>query len=167
MTISSHSVQFKKALTFSNSFNVMRMLCLPSHTFHTSTVGAKNKELEPGARQSVNAASTLWSLHQQRWVRQQQHLAKQIKHMVVLINNHIFISSHYVQFKNALAFSNSFNVMHMLCLPSHTFHTSFVAHAWLTSSKAHATPTNPHVLVQRSWRCLQGIHWEYVHLVQY
>ena len=34
MTISSHSVQFKKALTFSNSFNVMRMLCLPFHFSH-------------------------------------------------------------------------------------------------------------------------------------
>ena len=46
--------------------------------------------------------------------------------------------------------------MRTLCLPSHTFHTSFVAHAWQTSPKAHATPTNPHVLVQTSWRCAKA-----------
>ena len=62
-------------------------------------------------------------------------------------------------------FSNSFNIMHTLCPPSHTFHTLFVAHAWPTSPKACATPTNPHVLVQRSWRCAWDIHCEYIHLV--
>ena len=46
--------------------------------------------------------------------------------------------------------------MRTLCLPSHTFHTSFVAHAWQTSPKAHATSTNPHVLVQTSWRCAKA-----------
>ena len=38
-TISSRSVGFKKAFAFSNSFKVMRSLCLPpssSHNFHTS-----------------------------------------------------------------------------------------------------------------------------------
>ena len=43
---------------------------------------------------------------------------------------------------NALAFSNSFNVKYTLHLPSHNFYTSFVAHAWPTSPKARATPTN-------------------------
>ena len=28
-------VRFEKALTFLNSFNIMRTLCLPSHTSHT------------------------------------------------------------------------------------------------------------------------------------
>ena len=36
MTVSSCSVRFENVLTFSNSFNVMRTFCLPSHTFHTS-----------------------------------------------------------------------------------------------------------------------------------
>ena len=73
------------------------------------------------------------------------------------------ISLHSVQLKNVLTFSNSFNVIGTLCLPSHS---SFVAHVWPTVPKARATPTNsnPHMLVQRSWRCARGIHCEYVHL---
>ena len=72
------------------------------------------------------------------------------------------ISLRSVQLKNMLTFSNSF-IIGTLCLPSHS---SFVAHAWLTVPKARATHTNsnPHMLVQRSWRCARGIHCENVHL---
>ena len=48
---------------------------------------------------------------------------------------------HVVQFENALTFSNSFNVMRTLSLPSHTFHTSLHIHD-RPASKAGATPTN-------------------------
>ena len=48
--------------------------------------------------------------------------------------------------------------MRTFCLPSHTFHTSLHMHAWPTVPKARATPTNPHVLVQRSWKCVRGAY---------
>ena len=50
-------------------------------------------------------------------------------------------------------------------LSSFSHFSHFVAYARPTVPKARAMPTNPHVLVQRSWRCAQGIHCEYVPLV--
>ena len=50
--------------------------------------------------------------------KEQQCLVKQIKRVVILRNNHISCSA---WFKNALTFSNSFCIIHMLCLPSQTF----------------------------------------------
>ena len=112
-------------------------------------------------RHSVNAASTPWSPRQEWWVREQQCLAKQKKHVVVLRNHYIFAfcavrkRTHILElFQHNFSHSNAF----LLSL------FTLVAHAWPTVPKAHATPTNPHMLVQRSSRCAQGIHYEYVHL---
>ena len=92
--------------------------------------------------------------------REQQCLAKQ-KKARGCVDKRLYLCILWGS-KNMLAFSNSFNVIHTVCLPSHTFHTSFIAHAWPTSPKAWATPTNPQVLVQMSWRCAWGIHCEYI-----
>ena len=55
----------------------------------------------------------------------------------------------------------------LYALPSFSHFSHFIANACLTIPKACATPTNsnPHMLVQRLLRCVQGIHCEYVHLV--
>ena len=67
--------------------------------------------------------------------REQQRLAKQIKHMVILRNDHISCS---VWFENALTFSNSFNIIHMLCLPSQTCRTSCTCMIDCPKSTCHA-----------------------------
>ena len=114
-------------------------------------------------RQSVNAATMPWSQCREWWVRERekQHLAKQIKRVVVLRTT-IFL--HSVRFENTLTFSNSFNVIRTLCLPSHTFHTSLHMHD--RPSQKHVprlllVTVSPHMLVQRSWKCEQGIHCEH------
>ena len=90
--------------------------------------------------------------------RKQQRLAKQIKHMV-LRNDHIFTfcavrkHAHILELFQRNAYA----------LPSFSHFTHFVALARPTVPKACATPTNPHVLVQR--RYTRGIHCNYVHLV--
>ena len=85
--------------------------------------------------------------------REQQHLAKQIKCVVILINDHIFA---FCAVQKRAHILELFQRNVYACLPSHTFHTSFVAHAWPTTPKAHVMPTNPHVLIQ-------FIHSEYVY----
>ena len=54
--------------------------------------------------------------------REQLRLAKQKKRMVVLINDHIFA------FCAVRKCARILELMRTLCLTSHTFHTSFVAH---------------------------------------
>ena len=65
------------------------------------------------------------------------------------------ISSRSVGFKNAVAFSNSFNVMRTLCFPSHT---SLHMHDRPAQKHVPRLLTNPHVLVQRSLRCAREAH---------
>ena len=78
-------------------------------------------------RLSVNAATTPWSPCRKWWVWETT------------------ISSRFVHFENALTFSNYFNVMRKLCLPSHTFHTSLHMHDRL--SQKHV----PRLLIHTCW----------------
>ena len=97
--------------------------------------------------------------------REQQHLEKQIKHMVILRKDHILMF--FAVWKRThipeLFQRNTY------ALPSFSHFSHFIAQAWPTIPKAHATPTNsnPHVLVQKSWRCMRGVHCKYIHLVLY
>ena len=50
-----------------------------------------------------------------------------------------------VRFEDALTFSNSFNVVRTLCLPSHTFHTSLHVHDRLFQKHV------PHLLIHTCW----------------
>ena len=88
---------------------------------------------------------------------EQQSLVKQINHVVVLRNDYIL--SFCVVQKCAHILEPFQRNTYTLLSFSH-----FVAHF---IPKAHATPTNsnPHMLVQRSWRCTRGIHCKYIHLV--
>ena len=93
-----------------------------------------------------------------KYEREQQRLAKQIKRMVILIKRQYL----RIQKRTRILELRQCNAY---ALPSHTFPASFVAQARPTSPKARATPTNPHVLVQRPWKCARGIHCKHVHLV--
>ena len=74
------------------------------------------------------------------------------------------ISSHSVQLKNMLTLSNSFSIIRTLCLPSRAFHSSLYMNDWPSQSTCHAyTNSNPHMLVQQSWRYARGIHCKYIH----
>ena len=86
--------------------------------------------------------------------REQQRLAKQIKRVVVSINDHIFM---FCAVRKCARILELFQ-RNAYALPSFSHFSHFVAHAWPTSPKACATSTNPHVLVQRSWRCTRGIY---------
>ena len=95
--------------------------------------------------ESQNAATTLWSLRQDRWLRKRGVGASEAKkHVAVLRNDHI------------LAFSDVLKTSHVL-LSSHCSY--FVAHGPIVP-KARATPTNSnaHVSIQRLLRC---VHKEY------
>ena len=83
--------------------------------------------------------------------REQQRLAKQIKCMVVLRNGCIFAFC-AVQKRTHILKLFQRNAC-TLCLPSHTFHTSVHMHDRPSQKHVPCLLTNPHVLVQRSWRC--------------
>ena len=92
----------------------------------------------------INAATTLWSPHWERWVQERGAAASKAK-KAVLRNGHI------------LAFGEVKNRTHILKLFQRMlWHPSHFTNSWPTVPKAHGTPThssNAHMLFQRSLRC--------------
>ena len=114
--------------------------------------------------------------------REQQRLAKQIKRVVILINGHILAfcavqkCAHVLKLfqRNTYTLPSFSNLLHFVthalasfpgsCVPNP--HTSLGTRLCTCMTEKHMPRllTYLHVLVQRSWRCAQGILCEYVHL---
>jgi len=127
-------------------------------------MGARKKELgawrENGGENSVNAASMPWSLRGERWERAAAPSVA-IKCVVILRDDHIFVFCVVRKRAHILELFQR----NVYALPSFSHFSHFIAHVWPPVPKACVMPTNPHMLVQRSWRCAWGIHCEYIHLV--
>ena len=86
---------------------------------------------------SINAATMPWSPHQEQWVQERAAASSEAnKREVVLRNNHILCGSK--------------TCSHSQCMTDRP------------KSTCYPTNSNPHVLVQRSWRCVRGTHREHV-----
>ena len=72
-------------------------------------------------RQSVNTATIPWSPRRERWVRERAAAPSEANKACGRLDKRPTISSRSVRSKNALTFSNSFNEVRKLCLPSQTF----------------------------------------------
>ena len=119
-------------------------------------IGMRKKELRRSLVQKWkrrHAATMPWSLCQEQWVWERATAPSEANKVCGRLEK----GPHSVQFKTALIFSNSFNVVCTLC-PPHTFHTLLHMHDRQSQKHIPHLLTNPCVLIQRSLRCMRAAY---------